>query len=260
MTCITPPGECAGGLSVPLPGPGLCRSSETVCASSCCGCSPPRRPGVRSRCRPSPWPSRCRGARRAAGGSTGRPLEPPDRGARGPPDAGGGDRIARVRRPHRTCDGRCALRLSCRPRCPACRTSLPGGRAPTSAPGWRVAFLVRTAGLRSPVVAAASCAAGINAMPALYAIQVLALAEPVVPGLVVSVAAGALVGAWLSPRAARLGPGRVMAGSWRCSASRTRCSAPCRRSWWRCSPGVSRRSRRRCRPGPSTSWRARSWD
>ncbi len=78
-------------------------------------------------------------------------------------------------------------------------------------------FLVRTPGLRSLVVAVAItavCAAAVNAMLALYAIQVLHLAEPVVPGLVVCMAAGALLGAWLSPRLARRwGAGRVMVGS-----------------------------------------------
>jgi Na+/melibiose symporter-like transporter len=77
-------------------------------------------------------------------------------------------------------------------------------------------FLVRTPGLRSLVVAVAItavCAAAINAMLALYSIQVLGLAEPVVPGLVVCMAAGALLGAWTSPRlAARWGAGRVMVG------------------------------------------------
>lgn len=77
-------------------------------------------------------------------------------------------------------------------------------------------FLVRTPGLRSLVVAVAItavCAAATNAMLALYSIQVLGLAEPVVPGLVVCMAAGALLGAWLSPRlASRWGAGRVMAG------------------------------------------------
>ncbi|MGW6445594.1 MFS transporter [Lentzea sp. NPDC055074] len=76
-------------------------------------------------------------------------------------------------------------------------------------------FLVRTPGLRSLVVAVAItaiCAAAINAMLALYSIQVLGLAEPVVPLLVVCMAAGALLGAWASPRlAARWGAGRVMA-------------------------------------------------
>ena len=77
-------------------------------------------------------------------------------------------------------------------------------------------FLMRTPGLRSLVVAVAItavCAAAINAMLALYSIQVLGLAEPVVPFLVVCMAAGALLGAWLSPRlAARWGAGRVMVG------------------------------------------------
>ncbi|SFR29324.1 Transmembrane secretion effector [Lentzea waywayandensis] len=77
-------------------------------------------------------------------------------------------------------------------------------------------FLVRTPGLRSLVVAVAItaiCAAAINAMLALYSIQVLGLAEPVVPVLVVCMAAGALLGARLSPRlAARWGAGRVMVG------------------------------------------------
>ncbi|MGW6935722.1 MFS transporter [Lentzea sp. NPDC054927] len=77
-------------------------------------------------------------------------------------------------------------------------------------------FLVRTPGLRSLVVAVAItavCAAAINAMLALYSIQVLGLSEPVVPGLVVCMAAGALLGAWLSPRlAVRWGAGRVMVG------------------------------------------------
>jgi Na+/melibiose symporter-like transporter len=77
-------------------------------------------------------------------------------------------------------------------------------------------FVVRTPGLRSLVVAVAItavCAAAVNAMLALYSIQVLGLAEPVVPGLVVCMAAGALLGAWLSPRlAARWGAGRVMVG------------------------------------------------
>ncbi|SER94470.1 Predicted arabinose efflux permease, MFS family [Lentzea xinjiangensis] len=77
-------------------------------------------------------------------------------------------------------------------------------------------FLVRTPGLRSLVVAVAItavCAAAVNAVLALYSIQVLRLAEPVVPGLVVCMAAGALLGAWLSPRlAARWGAGRVMVG------------------------------------------------
>ncbi|MET9627939.1 MFS transporter [Lentzea sp. NPDC006480] len=77
-------------------------------------------------------------------------------------------------------------------------------------------FLVRTPGLRSLVVAVAItavCAAAVNAMLALYSIQVLGLAEPVVPGLVVCMAAGALLGAWSSPRlASRWGPGRVMVG------------------------------------------------
>ncbi|RDI19780.1 putative MFS family arabinose efflux permease [Lentzea flaviverrucosa] len=75
-------------------------------------------------------------------------------------------------------------------------------------------FLVRTSGLRSLVVAVAItalCAAAINAMLALYSIQVLGLAEPVVPFLVVCMAAGALLGARLSPLlAARWGAGRVM--------------------------------------------------
>ncbi|MFJ8965220.1 MFS transporter [Lentzea sp. NPDC102401] len=77
-------------------------------------------------------------------------------------------------------------------------------------------FLVRTPGLRSLVVAVAItavCAAAINAMLALYSIQVLGLAEPVVPVLVVCMAAGALLGVRLSPRlAARWGAGRVMVG------------------------------------------------
>ncbi|MFD5827492.1 MFS transporter [Lentzea sp. NPDC060358] len=77
-------------------------------------------------------------------------------------------------------------------------------------------FLVRTPGLRSLVVAVAItsfAAAAVNAVLALYSIQVLGLAEPVVPGLVVCMAAGALLGAWLSPRlAARWGAGRVMVG------------------------------------------------
>ena len=77
-------------------------------------------------------------------------------------------------------------------------------------------FVVRTPGLRSLVVAVAItavCAAAINAMLALYSIQVLGLAEPVVPGLVVCMAAGALLGAWLSPRlASRWGAGPVMGG------------------------------------------------
>ena len=77
-------------------------------------------------------------------------------------------------------------------------------------------FLVRTPGLRSLVVAVAItafCAAAINALLALYSIQVLGLAEPVVPALVVCMAAGALLGAWLSPRLARRwGAGRVMVG------------------------------------------------
>ncbi|RAS64632.1 putative MFS family arabinose efflux permease [Lentzea atacamensis] len=77
-------------------------------------------------------------------------------------------------------------------------------------------FLLRTPGLRSLVVAVAItalCAAAVNAMLALYSIQVLRLAEPVVPGLVVCMAAGALLGAWVSPRlASRWGAGRVMVG------------------------------------------------
>jgi len=77
-------------------------------------------------------------------------------------------------------------------------------------------FLMRTPGLRSLVVAVAItavCAAAINAMLALYSIQVLGLAEPVVPVLVVCMAAGALLGVRLSPRlAARWGAGRVMVG------------------------------------------------
>lgn len=77
-------------------------------------------------------------------------------------------------------------------------------------------FLVRTPGLRSLVVAVAItavCAAAVNAMLALYSIQVLGLAEPVVPGLVVCMAAGALLGAWWSPRlASRWGAGPVMVG------------------------------------------------
>ncbi|HEX7306704.1 MFS transporter [Lentzea sp.] len=77
-------------------------------------------------------------------------------------------------------------------------------------------FLVRTPGLRSLVVAVAItafCAAAVNAVLALYSIQVLGLAEPVVPALVVCMAAGALLGAWLSPRlASRWGAGRVMVG------------------------------------------------
>jgi Na+/melibiose symporter-like transporter len=77
-------------------------------------------------------------------------------------------------------------------------------------------FVVRTTGLRSLVVAVAItalCAAAVNAMLALYSIQVLRLSEPVVPGLVVCMAAGALLGAWLSPRlASRWGAGRVMVG------------------------------------------------
>lgn len=77
-------------------------------------------------------------------------------------------------------------------------------------------LLVRTPGLRSLVVAVAitaACAAAINAMLALYSIQVLGLAEPVVPVLVVCMAAGALLGVRLSPRlAARWGAGRVMVG------------------------------------------------
>ncbi|MEU3648682.1 MFS transporter [Lentzea sp. NPDC034063] len=77
-------------------------------------------------------------------------------------------------------------------------------------------FLARTPGLRSLVVAVAItavCAAAINAMLALYSIQVLGLAEPVVPVLVVCMAAGALLGVRLSPRlAARWGAGRVMVG------------------------------------------------
>ncbi|MFI6097618.1 MFS transporter [Lentzea sp. NPDC051213] len=77
-------------------------------------------------------------------------------------------------------------------------------------------FLLRTRGLRSLVVAVAItafCAAAANAMLALYSIQVLRLAEPVVPALVVCMATGALLGAWLSPRLARRwGAGRVMAG------------------------------------------------
>ncbi|MET9229033.1 MFS transporter [Lentzea sp. NPDC003310] len=77
-------------------------------------------------------------------------------------------------------------------------------------------FLIRTPGLRSLVVAVAItavCAAAVNAMLALYSIQVLGLREPVVPFLVVCMAAGALLGARLSPRlAARWGAGRVMVG------------------------------------------------
>ncbi len=77
-------------------------------------------------------------------------------------------------------------------------------------------FLVHTPGLRSLVVAVAItavCAAAANAMLALYSIQVLHLAEPVVPLLVVCMAAGALLGAWLSPKlAARWGAGPVMVG------------------------------------------------
>lgn len=77
-------------------------------------------------------------------------------------------------------------------------------------------LLLRIPGLRSLVVAVAItavCAAAVNAMLALYSIQVLRLAEPVVPALVVCMAAGALLGAWLSPRlAVRWGAGRVMVG------------------------------------------------
>ncbi|SDP55246.1 Major Facilitator Superfamily protein [Lentzea jiangxiensis] len=77
-------------------------------------------------------------------------------------------------------------------------------------------FLLRTSGLRSLVVAVAItafAAAAVNAMLALYSIQVLGLAEPVVPVLVVCMAAGALLGARVSPRlASRWGAGRVMVG------------------------------------------------
>lgn len=78
-------------------------------------------------------------------------------------------------------------------------------------------YLFRTPGLRSlaaVVTVAAICAAAVNAMLALYAIQVLGLPEAVVPWLVVVMALGALVGAQLSPvLARRFGTGRVMVGA-----------------------------------------------
>jgi len=78
-------------------------------------------------------------------------------------------------------------------------------------------YLFRTPGLRSlaaVVTVAAICAAAVNAMLALYAIKVLRLPEAVVPWLVVVMAAGALLGAQLSPvLARRLGAGQVMVGA-----------------------------------------------
>ena len=90
-----------------------------------------------------------------------------------------------------------------------------GDLARPARPG-RAVPLCTHPGLRSLVVAVAItavCAAAANAMLALYSIQVLHLAEPVVPLLVVCMAAGALLGAWLSPKlAARWGAGPVMVG------------------------------------------------
>lgn len=80
-----------------------------------------------------------------------------------------------------------------------------------------VAHLARHPGLRVLVLAVgitALCAAAVNAMLALYAINVLRLPEAVMPWLVVVIAVGSLVGARLSPAlAGRLGSGRVMVGA-----------------------------------------------
>ncbi|GGP43159.1 MFS transporter [Saccharothrix coeruleofusca] len=80
-----------------------------------------------------------------------------------------------------------------------------------------LAHLARHPGLRVLVLAVgvtALCAAAVNAMLALYAINVLRLPEAVMPWLVVVIAVGSLAGARLSPAlAARLGGGRVMVGA-----------------------------------------------
>ncbi|MEV0678034.1 MFS transporter [Actinosynnema sp. NPDC050436] len=77
--------------------------------------------------------------------------------------------------------------------------------------------LFRVRGLRVLVLAVgvtAVCAAGVNAMLALYSINVLGLPEQFVPWLVVVMALGALAGARLSPRlASRLGAAPVMVGA-----------------------------------------------
>ncbi len=77
--------------------------------------------------------------------------------------------------------------------------------------------LFRDPGLRVLVAAvgvAAVCAAAVNAMLALYAINVLGLPEQFVPWLVVVMALGALVGARLSPLLApKLGTAPVMVGA-----------------------------------------------
>jgi len=77
--------------------------------------------------------------------------------------------------------------------------------------------LVRDPGLRVLVLAvgvAAVCAAAVNAMLALYSINVLGLPEQFVPWLVVVMSVGALLGARLSPRLApRFGGAAVMVGA-----------------------------------------------
>jgi Na+/melibiose symporter-like transporter len=78
------------------------------------------------------------------------------------------------------------------------------------------AFLFRDRGMRVLVAAvamAAICAAAVNAMLALYAINVLGVPEAAVPGLVVAMSLGAIAGARISPPlASRWGTGQVMVG------------------------------------------------
>ncbi|WP_433269584.1 MFS transporter [Actinosynnema sp. CS-041913] len=78
-------------------------------------------------------------------------------------------------------------------------------------------YLVRNRGLRVLVLAvgiSAVCAAAVNAMLALYSINVLGLPEQFMPWLVVVMALGALLGARLSPALApRLGGAPVMVGA-----------------------------------------------
>ncbi|MBW4720804.1 MFS transporter [Saccharothrix obliqua] len=77
--------------------------------------------------------------------------------------------------------------------------------------------LFRDLGLRVLVLAVAVtalCAAAVNAMLALYSINVLGLREEFVPWLVVVMSAGAVLGARLSPRLApKHGAGPVMVGA-----------------------------------------------
>ncbi|MBB5957671.1 MFS family permease [Saccharothrix tamanrassetensis] len=77
--------------------------------------------------------------------------------------------------------------------------------------------LVHTRGLRVLVLAvgiSAVCAAAVNAMLALYSVNVLGMPEQLMPWLVVVMALGALLGARLSPALApRLGNAPVMVGA-----------------------------------------------